>query len=285
MPDTATSLRCLLRQASARLAEAGVETGSREAFRLWRDLTGATDPAVALLDPQRAVPPDVVARFEQAVERRRAGEPLAYVTGWAGFRRLILRADRRALIPRPETEGLVEHLLARVSSGRVADLGTGSGCIALSLAQEGSFERVVAVDRSPEALRLAAENRRLTGLPVELVQGDMGESLRCAGFDAIVSNPPYLTEEEYAALDPSVRDWEPAQALASGADGLETTRALLLAGLALVRPGGWIAIETDCSRAGTAAREAGQAGWSAVAVYDDLFGRARYLLARRSERP
>jgi len=197
---------------------------------------------------------------------------------------LTLHCDRRALIPRPETEGLVEQLLARVPAGRVADIGTGSGCIALSLALEGSYEQVVAVDLSKDALRLAGLNRALIGARVELVQSNLCSSLRSAAFDALISNPPYLTVAEFVELDASVRDWEPPPALVSGGDGLEATFRLLEDGRRVLRPGGWLALEVDLNRAGVAAGRAAALGWEEVSVQVDLFGRERYLLARRSVR-
>jgi release factor glutamine methyltransferase len=193
-----------------------------------------------------------------------------------------LRSDRRALIPRPETEGLVELLLQRTRGGRVVDIGTGSGCIALSLALEGGFTEVVGIDRSAEALALAGENRELVGAGIELVQGDLCVPLRAGTFDALISNPPYLTAAEYAGLDPSVRDWEPAVALKGGEDGLEATVRLLDHGWDVLRAGGWLALEVDCARAGSAAHLASALGWEDVRIHLDLFGRERYLLARRS---
>jgi release factor glutamine methyltransferase len=179
----------------------------------------------------------------------------------------------------------VELVLARVRTGRVADIGTGGGCIALSLASEGSYEHVVGIDLSRDALQLAADNRRLTGARVDWLHGDLCAPLRPGSLDALVSNPPYLTDSEYAALDASVRDWEPALALASGPDGLLATRQLLEAGRSVVRPGGWLALEVDGARAALCAKQAGATGWTDVAIHADLFGRERYLLARRSDAP
>ena len=223
-----------------------------------------------------------VGGFQAMVRRRAAGEPFAHVAGRAGFRSLLLRSDRRALIPRPETEGLVDLLLTRLRTGRVADVGTGTGCLALSLAAEGNFERIIGIDLSPDALAIAAENRTLTGLPVDLVRGDLCGPIAGAGLDALVSNPPYLTASEFEVLDPSVRDWEPAVALTSGPDGLAATRRLLDDGRRVLRAGGWIALEVDCTRAGRCAALARGLGWNEILVQNDLFGRERYLLARRS---
>jgi release factor glutamine methyltransferase len=180
---------------------------------------------------------------------------------------------------------LVDLLLQRVRGGTIADVGTGSGCIALSLATEGAYSRIVATDRSPQALALARLNCETLDSPqaVELVLGDLCAPLRQEMFDALISNPPYLTAGEYASLDGSVRDWEPALALVSGDDGLEATGRLLDEGRAVLRPGGWMALEVDCSRAGISAHLACELGWENVTIHIDLFGRERYLLARRSE--
>ena len=282
--EAVASRRRLLADAAAALEAAGLGSARREALRLWTEITGEP-PDHALLGDATPIAPDSAEAFAAAIRRRAAGEPLAYVSGWSGFRHLTLRADRRALIPRPETEGLVELVLARVPGGRVADVGTGSGCIALSLATEGAYDEVVAIDRSAEALGLAEQNRRLTGVRIDLVRGDLCGPIRPASLDALVSNPPYLTGGEHAALDRSVRDWEPAEALVGGADGLEAIVRLLDAGHAVVRPGGWLALEIDCARAALCARRAGASGWTDVAIHADLFGRERYLLARRSDAP
>jgi release factor glutamine methyltransferase len=276
------SRRLLLAEGAATLEAAGIGAPRREARRLWTDVLG--EPAsLTVLYPEAPVSPDQAAVYVAAIERRSAGEPLAYVTGWTGFRHLTLRCDRRALIPRPETEGLVDLVLARVPVGRIADVGTGSGCLALSLAAEGGYTEVLALDRSAAALGLAAENVRLAGARVALVQGDLCAPFRPGSLDALVSNPPYLTAAEYADLDPAVRHWEPALALASGADGLEATTRVLDQGRAAVRPGGWLALEIDCTRAADCAGRAGALGWTDVAIHADLFGRERYLLARRSD--
>jgi release factor glutamine methyltransferase len=284
VPDLEQSRRTLLADATASLTAAGMASPRREALRIWAELSGE-NPAEAVMRPDGSVDPVAAGAFLAAVERRAAGEPLAHATGRMGFRGLRLRSDSRALIPRPETEGLVDLLLGRVRSGRVADIGTGSGCLALSLAVEGGFAEVVGVDLSAHALALARENRALAGVDVSLVRGDLCAPLRAGVFDALVSNPPYLTAGEYAALDRSVRDWEPRTALESGADGLHATTRLLDEARSVLRPGGWLGMEVDCTRAAESARRAGGLGWTDVAVHADLFGRERYLLARRSETP
>lgn len=278
--------RMLVAEAAARLSRAGVGDARREALRIWTGLEGGS-AAVLLVQPGAPIAAERITAYLTAVDRRAAGEPQAHVTGRAGFRHLVLRSDRRALIPRPETEGLVELVLARVRGGCVADVGTGTGCIALSLASElaseGEQAHVVGIDISSDALALAEENRRATGARVTFVRGDLTHALAPRCLDALVSNPPYLTTGEYAALDPSVRDWEPELALSAGRDGLDAIGRLLDDGLRVLRPGGWLAMEIDVARAARCAGLAGASGYADVAIHTDLFGRERYLLARRSD--
>jgi release factor glutamine methyltransferase len=214
------------------------------------------------------------------------GVPFAYAVGRVGFRTLDLAIDRRALIPRPETEGLVELVLARCATGLVADIGTGCGCIALALAVEGQFDKVVAVERSADAAALARENveRLAPRTPVEIRAGSLLAPLVDKGerFRAIVSNPPYLTGVEYAELDRSVADFEPREALVSGSDGLETTRTLFAGAAALLEPGGLLAIEIDERRPDAIRALAREYHWN-VEIHDDLFGRPRYALAIKED--
>jgi release factor glutamine methyltransferase len=279
--DVAVTVRELIGEGAALLAAAGIPSPRREAAAIWRDVSGRS-PESAVLDGDRPAG-SAAGSFQRAVRRRADGEPFAHVVGRAGFRHLELASDRRALIPRPETEGLVDLVLERVRTGRVADLGTGSGCLALSLATEGAFADVVATDISPAALSLARDNRDLIAAPVTLVRGDLCAPLRGGVFDALVSNPPYLTTDEFTALDPSVREWEPREALVGQDDGLGPTTRILDQGRAVLRPGGWVALEIDCNRASACAARAVGLGWTDVVIHADLFGRERYLLARRNE--
>lgn len=278
--DARVTIADLFDEATATLKRAGVVKPRREANRLWAWLT-RTGPGEAYLDRERGASLDAVPAFRAAVARRAAGEPIAYVLGRTGFRNLELLADRRALIPRPETEGLIDVALERVGGGWALDIGTGTGCLALALSQEGSFERVIGVDLSREALALAVENSRATGLPVSFARSDCGAGLADGRFDLLVTNPPYLTEGEYETLDASVKAWEPRLALASGADGLDAVRRICGQGIELLRPGGWMVMELDSTRSRAAAGLASDAGWTEINVWDDLFGRPRYLTARR----
>ena len=282
MIDRLPTLAQLLESGTRQLKAQGIEQAGREAWWIWEKISGKPH-AYHVTREADDVSTALAAQFAQAVDRRCGGEPLAHVLEEAAFRLLLLSSDRRALIPRPETEGLIDLVLERQRSGLAADIGTGTGCIAMSLAREGDYEMVVAVDRSPEALELARSNIRRQPYPVTLVLSDLCESLASERFDVLVSNPPYLTDGEYAALTDSVKQWEPEAALRSGQDGLAATRRLVRDGLRVVKPGGWIFMEIDSNRASQSAAEAVQAGWSDVLVKDDLFGRARYLVARRSE--
>ncbi len=282
MPELAVSLAALIEDGAEQLRRSGTRQPRREAIRIWTEV-GHRSAAQIFLERDHPVAPPEATRFCDAIARRARGEPLAHVTGHTGFRRLSLASDARALIPRPETEGLVELLLQRIRSGRVADIGTGSGCIALSLALEGAYDQVTATDCSAAALDLARQNRGLAAVPVSLVRADLCTPFAEGTLDALISNPPYLTVAEYASLESSVRDWEPATALVSGEDGMAATTRLLDEGREVVRPGGWLALEVDCSRAAAAAGQAAAFGWSRVSVHMDLFGRERYLLAQRSD--
>ncbi|MEO5799528.1 MAG: peptide chain release factor N(5)-glutamine methyltransferase [Gemmatimonadales bacterium] len=280
MPEAIQTLQGLLESAGQLLEAAGYQESRREAIRLWSDL-GRTSAASAMMDRHDAVDGDRALAYLAAVGRHAAGEPLAYVTGWTGFRRLTLATDSRALIPRPETEGLVELALARVRHGTAADVGTGTGAIALALADEGEFDRVIATDLSADAVALARSNGERLGFTIDWREGDLVSPLAGEVVDLLISNPPYLTEAEYVTLDASVRDYEPKLALPSGADGLGATRRLLDEGRAVMAPSGWIALEVDCRRAAATAALAEGFGWREVTTLDDLFGRARYVLARQ----
>jgi release factor glutamine methyltransferase len=280
-----------LDQATERLRRSGAVNPRREATALWAAVAGpGVKPGDVWLrrdeEPERAL----AERFRQAVKRRASGIPFAYAVGRAGFRTLEVKLDPRALIPRPETEGLVDLVLRamretgngkRETWGVAADIGTGCGCIALSLALEGDCDRVIAVERSPEAAALARENVALVRppTPVDVREGDLLAPLAGERCRAIVSNPPYLTEEEYRELDPAVRQFEPREALVSGPDGLHATRALLAGAAGLLEPGGLLAVEIDERRAELVRALARAHGWARVAVHDDVFGRPRFLLA------
>jgi release factor glutamine methyltransferase len=224
-----------------------------------------------------------------AAARLRNGAPFAYAVRRATFRHLTLDVDERVLIPRPETEVLVEEVLRMTggAGGCVIDVGTGSGAIALSLASEGSFERVVATDVSLDALALASQNAtRLAGalrVPVEFRHGSLLAPVQDISASVIVSNPPYIAYHEAAELPQSVRDWEPALALLSGADGMSATTAIIRGAADLLQKDGILALEVDARRASLAAESlAVDPRYREIAVRLDLAGRERFVIARRS---
>jgi release factor glutamine methyltransferase len=275
--------------AAARLARAGIPAAGREAQALWAAVAGGgMKRGEVWVARERAAEPDLVRAFRAALERRVAGMPFAYAVGRIGFRTLELDLDPRALIPRPETEGLVDLVLRwareRLAgrAGVVADIGTGCGCVALALAAEGPFERVIAVERSGPAAALARQNvaRIAPVVPVDVREGDLLAPLAAERCCAIVANPPYLTEAEYHTLDASVRHFEPREALVSGTDGLDATRALMAGGRARLESDGLLALEIDERRAARVREIAHEFGWSRARVYEDLFGRPRYVLAQ-----
>lgn len=290
MPDLGTvpvTLGAELEAAAALLGAAAVAEPRREARRLWEAVAGvhAGDAWLRRNGPSDSA---TTARFRAAVRDRVEGAPHAYAAGTVAFRTLELAIDRRALIPRPETEGLVDLVLQWLggsTGGIAADIGTGSGCIALSLAVEGAFERVIATDASGAAVALARENvaRVAPSVPVDVHAGDLLAPLGDVRCRVVVANPPYLTEDEWIALDPAVRDWEPKSALSSGADGLEATRRLLDGAGAVLEPRGLLALEIDERRPDDVRRLAEAAGWR-VSIHRDLFGRPRYALAVRARR-
>ena len=248
--------------------------------RHWTTLHG-NEPADVML----------LARALQSARRLADGMPFQYAVGRASFRRLTLEVDPRVLIPRPETELLVEFVLelTRDASGGVAiDVGTGSGAIALALAQEGTFARVVGTDVSADALAVARYNASALAAaiatPVGFRQGSLLGPVSDLRARAIVSNPPYIAFDETAALPPSVRDWEPVTALLSGENGLAATRELVRGAAARLEAGGMLALEVDARRASLVAEMvSADAAFADVSVRFDLAGRERFVLARRRE--
>lgn len=226
----------------------------------------------------------LAARFDALLERRKRGEPVAHLTGRRGFWAFELRVDASTLIPRPETERLVELALERLPAGRplrLLDLGTGTGAIALALAHERPLARVWAVERSPEALALARQNAVALGLAerVELRVGDWFAPVAGERFDLIASNPPYI-EAEDPHLEAGDLRFEPRTALAAGPDGLADLRRIVAAAPRHLVPGGWLLLEHGWRQGAALRTLLAAAGFTDIATAPDLEGRERVSLGR-----
>jgi release factor glutamine methyltransferase len=270
-----------LAAATARLAAAGVESARLEAELLLARACDDCPRALLYAELDRELTQEESESFEANVARRVKREPLAYVLGDWGFRRLTLKTDRRALIPRPETEVVVERALDHIrelDEPEVLDVGTGTGAIALAIADELPTARVTAMDVSEDALSLARENLELTGVDghVRLVEHDLTTGLGDGEFDLVVSNPPYVEPDELPTLQPEVRDWEPHIALvASGA-----TEKLAEAARDALRPGGWLVLETAAGSGDRIEQLLMDLGFEHVTITPDLVGRDRVAEGR-----
>jgi release factor glutamine methyltransferase len=218
--------------------------------------------------------------------RRAAGEPLQYITGFAGFRHLELAVGPGVLIPRPETEMVVDRALELLPRGGVViDVGTGSGAIALSIAHERPETRVVATEISADALAWAERNGAALGLEVEFVRGDLLENVPeryKGGVDLIVANPPYVPDDDARILPRDVLDHEPSVALFGGADGLRVVRALAQSALDWLKPGGWLVLEIAAGAGAAVSKVFSELGYEQVSAGLDLAGRERVAEGQRA---
>jgi len=268
-------MREALNASTDALRAAGVEQPRLDAELLLAAATG-WDRARFAAHPDAEMPADASRRFAEMVRRRLRREPVAYILGRRGFRLLELAVDPRVLIPRPETELLVE-LALELRPERVLDVGTGSGAIALAIAAELPGCGVVAADTSPAALELARENAARTGLAesVEFVPGTFPSPNN--GFELVVANLPYVSEAEWDGLQPEVREWEPREALLAGPDGLDAMRAAIpaLAGIAEV-----LALEVGAGQATAVGDLLRAAGFGEIETRPDLAGIPRVVIGR-----
>ena len=279
-----TAARDALDGAITAIAAAGCETPRLDAELLLADVLGVDRRALLadLMsgDPELRVQGPAVRAFQTAVRRRAVErEPVAYIVGHRGFRRLDLTVDARALVPRPETEQLVEVGLALRPGASVLDLGTGSGAVALALKDERPDLEVTGSDLSEGALELARANGRRLRLDVRWLRADMLDGVPDE-FDAILSNPPYVAESERALLAPEILRHEPSSALFAGPDGLAAIRRLLgeLAERSRVE---LVALEVGCGQAGTVAGLVRVAGFQLVRCERDLAGVERMVVGER----
>ena len=237
-----------------------------------------------VIDAKRPLEPEELARFRALVKRRRAREPVAYLLGVREFYGRQFRVDKRVLIPRPDTETLVDVALARTLerslSMRALDLCTGSGCVAITLSRERPTARVHATDLSEDALLVARENAlRLGAYGVSFTRGDLFDALPagCGPFDVIVANPPYIATDEVERLDWDIKEFEPRLALDGGADGLATVRRIVEGAPERLAPGGFLATEVGAGEAVEAVRVFEARGFSEVTVTRD-YGRVERVV-------
>jgi release factor glutamine methyltransferase len=265
------------------LGAAGIDTARLEAELLLAKACDDCARALLYMELRRELSPEAEEGYEALLGRRARREPLAYILGHWGFRRLTLKTDARALVPRPETEIVVERALEHLNGmgePAVLDVGTGTGAIAFAIVDENPRARVTAIDASLDALALARENLDLLGINgrVQLVEHDLTEGLGRDEYDLVVSNPPYVEPEDIETLQPEVRDWEPRIALvAHGA-----TEAVARAATDALRPGGWIVLEIAENQAAKVAALLRDLGYEHLRISADMAGRDRVIEAQWS---
>ena len=263
-----------------RLEAAGCESPEVEAEILVAHLLGVARSEIAL-DDSRKLSKAEERTLDLLVARREEREPLAYVLGEWGFRRLLLAVDARVLVPRPETEIVVERCLARIGTltePRVLDVGTGSGAIALAIADEHPGARVTGVDASSGALEVAGANVVRTGIAIDLRTWDLFTGLPEGPWDLVVSNPPYVLPEEIETLEPEVRDWEPREALT----GVGATEAVARGAREVLAEPGALVLEVAAADALRVATLLEALGYVDVVATKDLTGRDRVVEGTRS---
>jgi release factor glutamine methyltransferase len=276
------TIREALNEAAGGLERAGCPSPRVDAEHLLTHVRGWSRTELYLRLDER-LEAEAERRFRELVSRRERREPLAYVLGEWGFRRLTLKVDPRVLVPRPETEIVVERCLEVVcglEEPEVLDVGVGSGAIALALADEHAGARVTALDSSTEALEVARENLAATGLDgrVRLVEHDLRGGFGETRFDLVVSNPPYVEEDAIDGLEPEVRDWEPRDALvAPGA-----TETVAREAHPALKQGGWLVLEVADENARGVAALLEELGYGQVSIDPDLAGRERVVSGRRA---
>jgi release factor glutamine methyltransferase len=267
-------LRETLALAVEALESAGVDTPRLDAEVLLAGVLGV-DRAALHADPQQVLDPQAAERFEQMIRRRVRREPVAYILGRAHFREIELKVDHRVLVPRPETELLVE--LAGAGQ-RVLDVGTGSGAVALAIAQERSGVTVTGIDSSPGAVEVARANGEALGLKAEFMIADLVVG---GPYDLVVSNPPYVRDADWAGLAPEISLYEPEEALLGGPDGLDVIRRLVPAVAEVLRPGGLLAIEVGQGQSRAVEALFERSGLRLLETQRDLAGIPRVVRGRR----
>lgn len=289
MPELKT-VGALVVWARQSLVQAGISNGAQEATWLLEHALGVRSHQL-VSQAARLVSPDVLARVESLVARRVAREPLQYLLGTQEFCGLEFSVTPAVLIPRPETELLIHHVtdqLRTCPDAVIVDIGTGSGCVAVTLAARLAGRRILAIDRSPEALAVAQRNatRHAVCDRIEWLEGDLlgplRERMAADSVDVIVSNPPYVSEADWAGLEPEVRVFEPRMALVGGEQGTEFHERLLRDSREFLAPGGLLVMEIGAGQATTVRQLAGQiGGYTALRIIEDAAGIERIVMAQR----
>ncbi|HSJ44302.1 MAG TPA: peptide chain release factor N(5)-glutamine methyltransferase [Euzebyales bacterium] len=273
-----------LDEITGRLADAGIDSPRTEARWLVRHVLGWS-AAELVRRSADVLDADKAAALDRLVDRRASREPLQLVFGATGFRAHDLMLRPGVFVPRPETELLVELALELLPTGAiVVEPCTGSGAVACAIAVERPDVQVIATDVDDAAVALAVDNAARLGVDVDVRPGDLLEPVPDAlqgTVDVLISNPPYLAEDELADVPPEVADWDPSTALIAGPTGHEVSDRLIALAMEWLRPGGWLLLELDERRVGQAADHAQAAGLSAVGALADLTGRLRFVRARR----
>ena len=278
-----SSIRTSIADARARFDHAEIHTSAHMDAELLLMHAIQRPRAFLLANPDYVLSEDELQRFQRAVSRRELHEPIQYITGEVEFYGLSLCVDSRVLIPRPETEHLVESVLERAAMDnplRIVDVGTGSGAIAIAIAVHRPLASITALDISSGALELAAHNAKHHGLTdqIRFLASDLLLEVEMEQFDIVVSNPPYVANGEGPALSKQVREHEPAVALFAGSSGREIYERIIPQAKSVLKPGGWLALEIGFGQKDSLARLL--ADWSEVSFIDDLQGIPRVVCAR-----
>lgn len=274
----------ILCDAGRKLSDAGIESAQLDSELLLAYVLGC-ERVDLYLDRKRKIEADKAARFASLIERRAKREPVAYILGLAEFWSRKIKVTPDVLIPRPETEGIVELALKTVDGKQtplsILDLCTGSGCVAAALAAELPDAEITVTDISPSAIEVAKENLAFAGDRITFCTGDLFGPLHDPRFDLITANPPYIPDQDFAGLEPEITKYEPIRALKAGPDGLAFSTRILKDAPALLKPGGVLIMEIGKDQAGTLKDEALKTGsFKKVDAVKDYSGIERYIVAR-----
>jgi release factor glutamine methyltransferase len=263
----------------------GVDNPALESYLLLSKTNAISNISEIYTHPEKEMESETVGRFYELLDRRATNEPAAYILGQKEFYSRPFTVNPKVLIPRPETELLAEEtvrLCSTIDSPTVLDLGTGSGCIAVTVASENSSARVFASDISEHALDVAKENawRNSVADRISFIQGDLLSSFQKQAFDIVVSNPPYVSESEFRALEPEVKDCEPALALLAGRDGLSCIKKIVTHAPRILKDGGWCLVEIGAGQSSSAMGLFEETGYSAISAHKDISNTERVIKAQ-----